>query len=333
MEDARILVMKSGAWVACLLAILISAGGLPCKAEDSEEHSDHEEAAPVEGGVGENHEDEPGGTIQLSKEEMAEFGITFEQVGPADIETVIELPGEVHPNQDRLAHLVPRFAGIVTEVYKRVGDSVKQGDVLALIESSETLSKYKLKSLIDGIVIARHITRGESVSPETEAFVVADLQTVWVDLSVYQTDLDQVRVGQKVIVMAGQGRSTAEATISYLAPVVDEQTRTAVARIVIPNPDGIWRPGMFVTGAVTVETAEAAVVVPRTAVQTLGGESVVFVLDPDGIEPREVTLGRSNRERVEVLNGLVAGDRFAVSGSFILKSELEKAGFEAGHGH
>ncbi|MFQ5514869.1 MAG: efflux RND transporter periplasmic adaptor subunit [Myxococcota bacterium] len=273
------------------------------------------------------------GPIRLSEAERTEFGIELEEAGPGQIALTIELPGEVRPNQDRLAHLVPRFSGIVKEVRKQIGDPVKAGEVLALIESSESLASYPLKSLIAGTVIAKHITRGEAVSTESEAFVVADLSSVWVDLSVYQKDLDRLRVGQPVSIATGHAAPAAEGTISYLAPVVDEQTRTATARVVLPNPEGTWRPGLFVTGTVTVDRADVPVSIPRDAVQTLGDQTVVFVLDSDGLEPRPVRLGRSDRWRLQILDGLSPGDRFVSRGAFTLKSELEKAGFEAGHGH
>jgi cobalt-zinc-cadmium efflux system membrane fusion protein len=303
--------------------VVAFGGGL---AGESYAESEHAEDYADEG-------DEHGGSIRLSEAQMAEFGIELEEAGAGRIALTIELPGEVHPNQDQLAHLVPRFGGIVKEVRKRVGDPVKAGEVLALIESSESLASYALKSLIDGTVIAKHITRGEAVSSESEAFVVADLSSVWVDLSVYQKDLDRVRVGQPVAIARGHAAPGAEGVISYVAPVVDEQTRTATARVVLSNSEGAWRPGLFVTGAVTVDSADVPVSVPRNAVQTLDGKTIVFALGSDGLEPRPVRLGRSDGQRVEILDGLSPGDRIVSRGGFTLKSELEKAGFEAGHGH
>lgn len=318
-------------WIGGALGMAIVAGLLGCDSPQTSETAEHHEAGEME--HGREEEGGHGGAIQLTAAQMTEFGIAIETAGPGEIKIVVELPGEVRPDQDQLAHLVPRFGGIVKAVKKRVGDSVKAGDVLAVIESSESLASYQLKSLIDGTVIAKHITRGEAVSPDSEAFVVADLGTVWVDLSIYQTDLDRVQVGQSVTISAGHKGPVATATISYVSPVVDEQTRTTLARMVLPNSEGVWRPGLFVTGTVTVEVFRAAVVVPRAAVQTVGEEAIVFVPDRDGLEPRRVTLGRGNRRRVEILAGLSAGDLFVARGSFTLKSELGKAGFEAGHGH
>lgn len=328
MKWLKVWVVRAVVCTVVLAVLSASFGWNLSRTARAEEH--HQEGGAEHGN---EEEGEHAGAIQLTDAQMAEFGIVIAVAGPGEIGIVVELPGEIRPNQDRLAHLVPRFSGIVKAVEKRVGDSVKAGDVLAIIESSESLAPYQLKSLIDGTVIAKHITRGEAVSPDSEAFVVADLGTVWVDLSIYQRDLNRVQVGQTVTISAGRHGPMATATISYVSPVVDEKTRTSLARLVLPNPTGMWRPGLFVTGAVTVEMTRAGVAVPRASVQTVGEETIVFVPGPDGLEPRPVTLGRSNGQRVEILDGLTAGESFVARGSFTLKSELGKAGFEAGHGH
>jgi cobalt-zinc-cadmium efflux system membrane fusion protein len=322
--------ISKGCAVVCF-AVVLALCVPACESEDEalhgqESHSDRQEVAERD-----DHEGEQ--AVRLSEAQMAEFGIAIERAGPGSIEKLVELPGEVQPNADRLAHLVPRFEGIVTRVHKRVGDSVAKGDVLAIIESSESLAPYELKTLIAGTVIARHITRGEAVARESEAFVVADLGTVWVDFSIYQRDLTRVSVGQPVAISAGRGLAEAVGNISYITPIVDEATRTATARVVLPNPDGSWMPGMFATGIVTIETAQVKVAVLHSAVQTVAQNTIVFVAAEDGLEPRSVIIGRRDRDRIEILDGLGPGDRYVSQGSFILKSELEKEGFEVGHGH
>ena len=96
----------------------------------------------------------------------------------------INLPGEIHPNDDRLAHLVPRYDGIVTEVRARGGGPGEKDQVLAIIESDQSLAPYPLKTSIAGTVIEKHITMGEAASRDRAPFVVADLSTVWLDLYV-----------------------------------------------------------------------------------------------------------------------------------------------------
>ena len=97
----------------------------------------------------------------------------------------------MRPNADRVAHIAPRFPGIVRDVRKRVGDEVQAGDVLAIVES-ESLSSYEVRAAFAGTVIARHIAPGEAARREEAAFIVADLSNVWVEINVYQQALPQV---------------------------------------------------------------------------------------------------------------------------------------------
>lgn len=293
------------------------------EAEDHPEGKEH-------GGGDEHDQAEEEGVLRLSPEQLADAGIRIAPSGPAAIDSGTELLGEVHPNGDRLAHIVPRFPGIVREVRKNAGDRVTVGEVLAILESSDSLAPYPLKTSIEGVVLSKHLTLGEAVDRETEAFVVADLRTVWVDLAVYQKDLGRISIGQPVRIHAvGEGADT-EGTISYVTPAVDQTTRTATARVVIANASRKFLPGMFVT-AHTLDAIEAAVVVPRDALQTVEGRSAVFVETADGLTPRPVVLGRQGNTRVEIASGLASGERVAVTNTFLLKAELAKS--EAEHDH
>ena len=305
---------------AFLLALVSLACDRPAappgegSAKESANHDEAREAAPT--------------AIAVSAEQRTALGIEVATAAPGRIDAPIELLGEVAANGDHLAHIVPRFPGIVREVRKVAGDPVRAGDVLAVIESSESLVRYELKTLIDGVVIAKHLTRGEAVGPEKQAFLIADLGTVWVDLSVYQKDLSEISVGQAVRIHAVQQGPDAEGTISYVTPVVDQVTRTATARVVLPNPERKWLPGMFVTGH-TLDERGAAVAIPPASLQTLDGRQIVFVETAEGFAPREITLGRQGEALVEVLAGLAPGERFVSKQSFLLKAELAKG--EAEH--
>jgi len=297
----------------------------------AEEH--HAEGGADSHGTHEHHDDHGDEVVKLSPAEMEEFHVRVDSAGPGRIATFVDLPGEVVPNADRIAHIVPRYAGIVKEVRMRIGDVVEKGDVLAIIESSESLSDYELKTLLGGTVIAKHITRGEAVTRESQAFVIADLRDVWIELSVYQRDLARVSIGQRVIISSGHHMPDVEGRISYVSPVVDEHTRTAVARVVMANDAGAWRPGMFVTGRVAVESAEVAVVVPLTALQNNGTETIVFVQSDEGFEPRRVEVGRLSSTHAEVRTGLSVGERYVAAGGFILKAELGRSELGGGHSH
>lgn len=197
----------------------------------------------------------------------------------------------------------------------------------------QTLTEYRLTAPFAGTVIDRHITTGETVSAGSSVFTVADLASVWIDLSVYQKDIGMVRSGQRVRVATDHGEE-ADLAIDFVQPLVGEDTRTAKARIIAPNPLGIWHPGCFVTATVTTLEATVAVSIRNSAVIRMGdGLDVVFVDTEKGFEARPVELGRRTRDEVEVISGLVAGERYVAAGGFSLKAELGKETFGDGHGH
>jgi cobalt-zinc-cadmium efflux system membrane fusion protein len=302
-------------------------------AAESDEHEGHDHAERDEhAGHGHgNHADED--AIKLAAETMEEFGITMEIAREGRLDVHVTLPGEVHINQDRQAHIVPRYPGLVINVKKSIGDRVEKGDVLAILEGNDSLAPYALKSLIDGTIVEKHITLGESVDDDI-VFTVADLNTVWIDLTVFQTDVHVIRSGMKVIVSGGKNMDPVSGTISYVSPTIDEHTRTGLARVVVPNPKGIWRPGMFVTGRVSFRSPEPLVLVPRDAVISIDGVLSVFVQTALGLVPRPVKLGIRGESRVEIIEGVQAGERFASRNVLPLKAEMNRAALEhAGHAH
>jgi cobalt-zinc-cadmium efflux system membrane fusion protein len=310
--------------------LLLVVSLLGCGGEQTEAPAAHDAEQAGDAHAGEEAEDQR--RVRLDPETQKEFGIEIATAGPGWIEKSTSLPAEVRPNQDRLAHIAPRFPGIAREVRAQIGDTVKAGQELAVIES-EALAPYPLKTLIDGLVIEKHITRGEPVSREQACFVVADLRDVWIDISVYQKDLPRLRLGQPVVVSAGHGLEEAEGKISYIAPVVDEETRTATARVVLPNPEGIWRPGLFVTARVEVERHEVPIAVPKTALEILDGRTTVFVENEAGFEPRAVNVGLGGDRHAEIRAGLAAGERYVARGAFTLKAELQRGELAGGHEH
>ncbi len=279
---------------------------------------------------GDEHQED---IIILSADEMQEFNIQVTEAGPGKIVLVRTLPGEVKVNGNRIAHIVPRYSGIVTGVRVHVGDDVREGQVLAVVEGDESLAPYEMTTFIAGTIIEKHMTLGEPVSRENEGFVVADLSTVWIDITVYLRDLDLIKVGNETTVRAGSKAGTVSGKISYVTPVVDEHTRTATARMVVDNPDGYWRPGMFIMAEIKTGDFEAEIVVPSSAVHTLDGQSVVFVEEHGGFEPRHVDIGRTGNDRMEIVSGLEPGERYVSMGGFTLKAELGKDSLGDGHAH
>ncbi|AKT41603.1 efflux RND transporter periplasmic adaptor subunit [Chondromyces crocatus] len=376
-------------------------------------HGDHDhDKGEHRHGEGRGHEDhdhgdkEEGhgeGRVVLSAEALAAAGIEVAAAGPGQVEVTATLPGEVALNADTVAHVTPRVGGVVREVKRNLGDRVKKGEVLAVLDSREladlqrealtarerlelaetsfrrqealwqekvTSEKeylsakqalaeariehrsatqklavgsgggskeggYALVAPLDGTIIERHATVGEVLGGETRAFTVADLSTIWVNVTVYAKDLAQVHPGQVARVRAEGIEQRAEGKITYLSQVADEQTRSSIARVVLMNPGPAWRPGLFATADIVVSEAEVAVTVLDDAVQRLEGKDVVFVQEGEAFQVRPVRLGRRGTVEgnavVEVRSGIAAGERYASKNSFVLKADLGKSG--AAHEH
>ena len=307
--------------VLLIFLILIITG---CGQNQKIETNDHKD---------ENEQVEHRTELHLSDSVLEEFGVELAIAGPGKLEINVSLPGEIIIPPDNLAHIHPRFAGIVKEVRKHIGDKVKKGDVLAVIESNESLAEYEIKSLIDGTVIEKHFSLGEVVEGTDHDFVIADLSHVWAMLQLYQKDLPYVKTGQKVILSAGPDMPEIKARINYLSPIIDEGTRTAEVRVVLDNPKGLWKPGLFITGLVATSSNNVDLIIPKTALETIDDQTVVFVKYGDEFEARNVSIGKTNHINVEIIDGLKAGDIYVSKGGFTLKSEIQKGEIGEGHGH
>lgn len=197
--------------------------------------------------------------------------------------------------------------------------------------SGGNLTRYEIRSPIDGVITAKEISVGEVLKEDSSIFTVADLATVWAEMTIYAKDLNVVKVGQKAIVKATAFESQSTGTVSYVGSLVGKETRAATARIVLPNPDGTWRPGLSVNIDLIAGEVDVPIVIASEAVQTLGDKTTVFVREGDQFESRPVELGRSDDKWSEVIAGLKAGEQYVTKNSFILKAEIGKGDAEHGH--
>lgn len=348
------------------------------------------------------------GRVRMDEAKLKVAGIELRTAGPAKIRSVLQLQGEIQFNQDRVAHVVPRLAGVVVRVAKNLGDKVARGDVLAVLESqaladlksehhatqtrlalargnlerekrlwedkisaqqdylasrqaaleaeiahrnveqkllalglsheavmrgsgADGLTRYEIRSPMGGVVTEKHLAIGEAVKEDASIFTVADLSSVWAEMTIYPKDLGSVKLGQKVTVRASALNAEAEGKVSYVGSLIGEQTRSAKARVTLQNPEGSWRPGLFVTVELVQDESEVPVAVSAGAIQTLREARVVFGRFGEFFEARPVELGRSDGKTVEILSGLAPGTPYAASNSFVLKADLGKAG--ASHDH
>lgn len=404
----------AGVGTVALGSILLGKGKDATAASGNAAHSDaenrHKEGshgAEEHGhGQGEAHDE---GLVKKTAQELEALGAMVSLAEAGTIATQVTLQGALEPLPDSVGHIVPRIPGVVREVRKKLGDTVKKGETLAVLESRDladvksawlaarerlaaaesglkreedlwtkkitseqdyleakkaaseariehtaatqkleslgltaaqltsaassigSLIRYELKSPLAGIVVERHLTVGETTKNEEPAFVVAELSKVNAVVQVYPKDLPVIKQGLKGTVTLSTGGHKTTGTVTFVSPMLDVESRAAKAHLLLDNASGMFRPGLFVTASIDVDSSPADVLIPKEALQKLDNKDVVFVQTEEGFVPSPIELGRTNASHAEVLSGLEAGERFVSKGSFLLKAELAKA--EAGHDH
>ena len=180
-----------------------------------------------------------------------------------------------------------------------------------------------LRASAGGYVLEKNVLAGQKIMAGDPLYKVADLSTVWVEGEVFEQDIADVRVGQAVhadfAALPGEHRM---GRISYVYPTLDPQTRTVRVRIVLGNRDGKLKPGMYATVRIEGTERSNVLTVPRSAVLATGERSIIFVRDSTGmLNPREVGVGASNDDRIEILQGLTAGETVVSSATFLVDAE------------
>lgn len=258
-----------------------------------------------------------------------EAGIETEIADPATLHETASLTGRVQTDPNRLSRVRPRYPGVVQSVNHNLGDTISAGDVLATIQSDESLQNYTLRAPIGGLIIYRDIQVGESTGDKL-LFTVADLSQVWVELDVFSSDLSRIRAGQQVTVETFDGYQ-AQGTIDWVSPLAAHASQSVRARVPMNNPQGRLRPGQFVRGKVAVAEHEVMLAVKKTAIQSFRDFQVVFARFGQTYEVRMLETGRSDSDWVEVLSGLEPGTEYVTNNSYLVKADIEKSG--ASHDH
>jgi membrane fusion protein, heavy metal efflux system len=398
----RILVFVAGmaAGIAAIVAVAAFTGW---PLQLSAGH-DHAEAAHGEKDS-HGHQDGPP-RIALSEQQIRDAGITLAEAKGGTLRRHFLAPGSLIPDADHIARVSVRVLATVVELRKKLGDSVEQGEIVAVIESRdvaeakseylaarvtnelrqtitarqkvladtralseneflrtqlsateaqikldssrqklfalglsegeiadlpnqppESLRKQYLRAPISGRVSERRVDLGGLIGregQESELFVIVNLDDIWVDLAVSPEDIASVREGLPITLRAIGSDGETSARIIFVSPLLDRETRNARVIASMPNPDHRWKPGTFVTAEVPLGDEPSKVVVPRKALQTIKGNSTLFVRDADGFEARQVRTGREDDDDVEIVSGLEPGETYAVANTFTLKAELEK---------
>jgi len=269
------------------------------------------------------------GRTTIAADVASAAGIGTATAGPGTIRDELVLYGTIAPDATRVRAVHARFPGLIRSVTRYVGDSVREGETLATIESNESLQTYTVTAPIGGVVTARHAAASEQTDAEA-LFEIADFSSVWAELDVFARDRPRLTPGLPVAISADTGAAAA-GSIEYFAPLGNRASQSVVARVVLDNADGRWTPGQFVEGRVTIGTAPVELAVPLSALQRFRDFDVVFARVGDIYEVRMLELGRRDASFVEVLDGLAPGTVYVTENSYLIKADIEKSG--ASHDH
>lgn len=286
---------------------------------------------PAQGDHGDKQEEAAERRTRIDAQTAERQSIETAAAGPARIRQTLVLQGSVEYDVERVRRAMARYPGMIVSLSARIGDRVEAGDVLARVESDDSLQTYAIRAPIDGVVIKQLANAGETTG-DGILYVVADLNRVWVDLAVFRGDQSRVQVGQPVRVRSLDGALKTEAEVGYIAPVSSATSQTSTARIFLQNSSDVWRPGMAVTGEVIVHEETVPLAVRNSALQTFEDADVVFVrVDEDIYKAARLELGRSDGEHTEVLSGLAPGAEYVVENSYLIKADLTKGSAEHAH--
>ena len=222
------------------------------------------------------------------------------------------VPGVPGNNTDLLAAAKERL---------RLWD-VSDAQINEVLSTGRPMRTVTLASPASGFVIDKKVVEGQSIQAGAELYTIADLSDVWVEAQLREEDAGRVGIGAAATLQftsyPGQPFS---GRVTYIDPMLGDQSRTVKARITVPNSNGRIKPGMYATVILNSST-QSALTVPRSAVVQTGERALVFVDAGNGaLNAQTVRLGRTGGDYVEVLSGLTSGQRVVTSAQFLIDSE------------
>jgi cobalt-zinc-cadmium efflux system membrane fusion protein len=272
----------------------------------------------------------PEARAEIAADAAAAAGVKTATVGPAKLRMDLTATGRIALDPARSAEIRGRFPGVLRDLKKTVGDKVAKGEVIAQIESNDSLQTYAVRSPIDGIVVSQTAVAGEIVGDDPIA-TIADLSHVIAELHLFPRDVGRLQIGQAVRISAAGGTLNTAGTLAMIAPFAEAASQTVPVRVVIENGEMHWRPGLLVTAQITTGEKEVPLAVAVGALQQIREIDVVFYKVGDSYQAQPVELGESDGAFIEVRGGLSAGTLYVSENSYLIKADIEKSG--ASHDH
>jgi cobalt-zinc-cadmium efflux system membrane fusion protein len=272
----------------------------------------------------------PEGRTRITADAARAGGIETAIAGPASIGETRELFGTVELDPSARSEIRGQFPGRVVSVTKNIGDHVQRGQLLARIESSESLQIYPVHATVSGTIAERNANPGD-VTGDRPLYVVTNPSATTVVFNIFPRDLGVIRPGMKIDVQTQDGQAVAQAMLGGYLPDGNKEAGTALVRAAIPNRSGALRPGMALRGTVTINSVTVPLAVRTEAIQSYGNGQAIFANQGQDYMVRMLQLGRTSPEWTEVVSGLAPGTSYVAKGSFLVRSDIEKSG--ASHDH
>ena len=267
-------------------------------------------------------------TVYLSKAGLKNMDLQTEEAKTGSLDQKLKVPGRISPDLNHTAKVSATLEGRILKLNQDLGDKVSAGAEMGLLETPELLDKpLVLKAPIGGMVSGKTGTVGELVSKGQEIYVLSDPRHLWLIGEVKEKDVSFVHAGQKVsFTVLSYPEKIFQGKIARVGNAVEVDSRTFEIRAEVESLDGKLKPGMFADIEVTTEVLRNALLISDAALQTEGDDQIAFVaLDSMRFEKRVVKIGHEQGGRVQVLDGIKAGEKVVTEGSFTLKSEMLKS--------
>ncbi|TAJ72453.1 MAG: HlyD family efflux transporter periplasmic adaptor subunit [Phenylobacterium sp.] len=270
------------------------------------------------------------GRTTISADAARAGRVTTERAGPATLGETLPIAGRVEITPEGQSEVHARYPGRVVSLNAELGQRVRRGQVLARVESSESLQTYPVTAPLGGVIVKKNVVVGGITGAEP-ILVVADPTKLHAEFFLYPRDAERVRVGQPVEVFSLAGDHRITSSVEAILPTADLTNQTLIAHVHLTAPGEAWRPGLGVKGVVHVGATSAPLAVRTRAIQPFRDFEVVYAKVGDTYEVRMLELGRRTPEWTEVLGGLEPGTEYVVDGAFLIRADIEKSG--ASHDH
>lgn len=276
------------------------------------------------------------GEVELSEKSQELINLKTSKVTLSILKKTIPVIGQIAQDTENLSHIISPNSGVITECKKEIGSSVKKGDVICSMKIDGD-GLVEIKSEVSGIVIGDFVKMGDRVNNVTSICTVADLSQLWANFDVYEKDIADVKMGQKITVHSiAYPEKTFEGQIVFISPRVDESSHTIKIRAVVDNKDYSLKLGMFISGEIIFESDEQYLSVPAHAVQSMGNDKIIFIKTSDNkFDFKKIDIKTETKDEVlintssqEEKNQIKVGDEVVIESAFLLKSELQKGELE-----